>query len=390
MKAMRLLIAAVLIFPIYTNLYGLRNSNSLYDQQITEILESLALEVTQIRNYYQILNAKAYSELVMINKKIASEISLENKVLNLIRKDQLRDIILKNSMAEETDISKIRYLKGLEVIKILYEKMVSLDHHFASMVTFNEINKISNPNHYPEFVALKDILQSKRIKKQGFGLSSLLGENVYTSVLHSFISLFTNSQESREDKEKAIASVECIFDFTLRMHNDLNTIYFETSFLEKSNEKIIDELEQLFDDYVDPIKYWVPLKDCRNNDDWDQIKENLNAYIKELNSMINQPSKQYQAHKMKINLEFPIDRLLQFIIQYNAFIDEGTKFYKKFDIMLNSYENEGICADKIPLEFKKMKENISISISKFNTAYKPIEINGSKMKAVLYGINDYD
>ncbi|NNL31850.1 MAG: hypothetical protein HKO80_01460 [Flavobacteriaceae bacterium] len=387
---MRLLIAAVLIFPIYTNLYGLRNSNSLYDQQITEILESLALEVTQIRNYYQILNAKAYSELVMINKKIASEISLENKVLNLIRKDQLRDIILKNSMAEETDISKIRYLKGLEVIKILYEKMVSLDHHFASMVTFNEINKISNPNHYPEFVALKDILQSKRIKKQGFGLSSLLGENVYTSVLHSFISLFTNSQESREDKEKAIASVECIFDFTLRMHNDLNTIYFETSFLEKSNEKIIDELEQLFDDYVDPIKYWVPLKDCRNNDDWDQIKENLNAYIKELNSMINQPSKQYQAHKMKINLEFPIDRLLQFIIQYNAFIDEGTKFYKKFDIMLNSYENEGICADKIPLEFKKMKENISISISKFNTAYKPIEINGSKMKAVLYGINDYD
>ncbi|RZW43362.1 MAG: hypothetical protein EX263_11725, partial [Flavobacteriaceae bacterium] len=337
MKAMRLLIAAVLIFPIYTNLYGLRNSNSLYDQQITEILESLALEVTQIRNYYQILNAKAYSELVMINKKIASEISLENKVLNLIRKDQLRDIILKNSMAEETDISKIRYLKGLEVIKILYEKMVSLDHHFASMVTFNEINKISNPNHYPEFVALKDILQSKRIKKQGFGLSSLLGENVYTSVLHSFISLFTNSQESREDKEKAIASVECIFDFTLRMHNDLNTIYFETSFLEKSNEKIIDELEQLFDDYVDPIKYWVPLKDCRNNDDWDQIKENLNAYIKELNSMINQPSKQYQAHKMKINLEFPIDRLLQFIIQYNAFIDEGTKFYKKFDIMLNSY-----------------------------------------------------
>ena len=93
---------------------------------------------------------------------------------------------------------------------------------------------------------------------------------------------------------------------------------------------------------------------------------------------------------MQINLEFPIDRLLQFITQYNIFIDQGAKFYEKFGIMLNSYENETQCATKIPLEYTKLKDNIKIAIEKFNTAYKPIEINGSKMKEVLYGINEFD
>jgi hypothetical protein len=109
-----------------------------------------------------------------------------------------------------------------------------------------------------------------------------------------------------------------------------------------------------------------------------------------MDKVIGDSSQRFKAHKMQINLEFPIDRLLQFITQYNAFIDQGSKFYEKFGIMLNSYENEQQCATKIPLEYNKLKENISISIEKFNTAYKPVEINGSKMKEILYGINEYD
>ena len=46
--------------------------------------------------------------------------------------------------------------------------------------------------------------------------------------------------------------------------------------------------------------------------------------------------------------------------------------------------------EQITWEYNKLKENISISIEKFNTAYKPVEINGSKMKEILYGINEYD
>jgi hypothetical protein len=176
----------------------------------------------------------------------------------------------------------------------------------------------------------------------------------------------------------------------LRMHNDLNTIFFETSFLQKSNDNVIKELEQLFVDYTKPIKYKTPLKECRNSDDWDEVRENLKKYLNELDKAIKDESQRYRAHKMQINLEFPIDRLLQFITIYNGHIDQGGKFYEKFGIMLNSYENEQQCATKIPAEYKKLKESIAISIEKFNTAYKPVEINGSKMKQILYGINEFD
>ncbi|WGF93200.1 hypothetical protein [Aequorivita marisscotiae] len=58
--------------------------------------------------------------------------------------------------------------------------------------------------------------------------------------------------------------------------------------------------------------------------------------------------------------------------------------------MLSSYENEKQCASKTPVEYSRLKEGISVTIEKFNTAYKPVEINGSKMKQLLYGINEYD
>ena len=94
--------------------------------------------------------------------------------------------------------------------------------------------------------------------------------------------------------------------------------------------------------------------------------------------------------KMTINMEFPIDRLIQFIGQYNDFIDQGEKFYQKFKIILNSYENQKQCESKIPLEYGKLKADVEVAITKFNTAYKPVEINGSKMKELLYGINEFE
>ena len=179
-------------------------------------------------------------------------------------------------------------------------------------------------------------------------------------------------------------------DFTLRMHGDLNTIYFETVFLQKSNETVILNLEQLFEDYTKPIQYATSLEICRNNDDWDSVRNNLNKYLDQLTTIIENDEDPDAALKMQIDLEFPIDRLLQFITQYNAFIDQGGKFYEKFEIMLNSYENEQTCTDKIPEEYRTQKQGIQIAIEKFHTAYKPVEINGSKMKEILYGINEYN
>ena len=357
---------------------------------IEEHLLELENELKEITISYQVKKESIASLLAKANKGISESITTDQKLYWLLEKDKLKEQREKLELSELTDISKVRYIKGLQIIKILYEKTLSLDHHFASVSTFHEISKMSNPNQYPEFAQIKEHLGNKRDKKTGFDLTSILGNNIYASVTHSLISLFNGSGSSQAEKEESLKEIECIMDFTLRMHNDLNTIYFETVFLQKSNENIMNDLQQLFVDFTKPIKYKTALKECRNTDDWDSVRDHLDEYLVALNEALADDSKRYKAHKMQINLEFPIDRLTQFIAQYNSFIDQGGKFYEKFGIMLNSYENEQQCASKIPMEYRKLKENINVAIEKFNTAYKPVEINGSKMKEVLYGLNEYD
>ena len=97
-----------------------------------------------------------------------------------------------------------------------------------------------------------------------------------------------------------------------------------------------------------------------------------------------------EKYKKQVDLEFGIDRLLQFITKYNVFIDQGEKFYEKFAIILTSYENEKQCESKLPVEYSKLRNDINVSIDKFKTAYRPIEINGSKMKELLFGISEFD
>jgi hypothetical protein len=126
------------------------------------------------------------------------------------------------------------------------------------------------------------------------------------------------------------------------------------------------------------------MKECRDNDDWDQVKDKLETYLQTLAKSDN-----IKKRKMQIEVEFPIDRLVQYIGTYNNFINSGEQFYQKFNIILNSYENQKQCESKLPIEYTKLKADITVAIDKFNTAYKPVEINGSKMKEILYGLNEY-
>ncbi|WP_432410441.1 hypothetical protein [Rasiella sp. SM2506] len=380
------LIAFMASFGLPQNL----RANSSVNEEIDSILVELYTTIVQRTAIFEIEQTKLENKLQTINHTLQEAQTTEGKINLLLAKDIIKEQIALETSLYLSDIAKIRYLKGLQIIKILYEKTLSLDHHFSSVATLNEISKISNPNNYSEFQDVKKTLVDKRDKKSGFNISTLLGNNIYTSVIHSFVSLFTSNTTSVSEKEANLKNVECILDFTLRMHNDLNTIYFETAFLQKSNESIMTELEQLFKDYTQPIKYKTALKECRENDDWSIIGEELNTYLDTLNATITAGDKPSKVRTMQINLQFPIDRLLQFITQYNAFIDQGSKFYEKFGIMLSSYENEKQCANKIPIEYQNMKKNVALSIEKFNTAYKPIEINGSKLKQLLYGISEYD
>lgn len=362
-----------------TNVFA-NNINSEIDMVINEMY----LEIKTVSDHYQQQYREKNDRIEKLNQQLKMAFLLDEKVSILIEKDELRSELIKLKDDEMKDLSKIRYLKGVQIIRLLYEKILSLDHHFASVRTFSEINKIANPNQYPEYEKLKDLIKTKKDKKAGLDLTSVLGTNTIVSVVQTFSNMMVSSL-SKEEKEKELANIECILDFTLRMQNDLNTIYFETAYLQNSNEKMKQDLETLFVDYTKPIGYTATLETCRTSDDWENIKSKTNAYLATLKEKNGA-----ELYTSQVNIVFPIDRLLQYITQYNSFIDQGGKFYEKFKIILNSYENQKQCETKLPMEYKKLKDDIDIAITKFNVAYKPIEVNGTKMKEILYGISEFD
>lgn len=358
-------------------------ANEGFDIETTAIIEEMHCEIAVTQKKYEEKVSILQNKLKETSILLSHSNSTEEKINYLILKDQLKDEIAKLQIESASEISKIRYIKGLQIIKILYEKVLGLDHHFASVTTFSEISKISNPNQYPEFDKIKNLVKDKRDKKQGFDLTKVLGTNTFASVINTFSNMMVSSL-SKEEKETELAKVECILDFTLRMQTDLNTIYYETAFLQAANDNIKADIETLFKDYTKSLNYMVSLQECRNNDDWDSVRTKLDDYIASMNK-----AEGVQKNKMLINLEFPIDRLIQFITQYNNFINDGEKFYQKFETILNSYENEKQCESQLPIEYKRLKDDIKIAIDKFNVAYRPVEINGSKMKEILYGINEF-
>ena len=274
-----------------------------------DILTELSQTIKHINAQYAELFLIKESQLIALNRELITTENLQRKVDLLIQKDQIQDQIKQLQKSNANDISKIRYLKGLQIIKILYEKVLSLDHHFASVRTFNEISKIANPNQYPEYSKLKELVAAKKDKKSGFELTTLLGTNPIASVVQTFGNMMTSSL-SKEEKEKELAKVECILDFTLRMQNDLNTIYFETAFLQNNNEKIKQDIEVLFKEYTKPIGYSASLENCRINDDWENLTQKMEDYLSKMKETTG--TAQY---KMQVNMDFPIDRLLQFISQ---------------------------------------------------------------------------
>lgn len=358
--------------------------NAKATDDLSRIIFEMTNDVREVRMSFAAQYRRQQMALEGFCQNLASAKTTDEKLFWLLKRDSVKSVQQTLKTQESIDISKIRYLKGLQIIRILYDKVLALDHHFASSRTFHEINKISNPNHYPEFGKLKELLEKSRKRDNAVQLTGVLGTNTISSVVFALGNII-NSNLSRKQQQEELENVECIIDFTLRMHTDLNTIYFETAFLQKSNDKIREEIEMLFREYTKPIGFTESLERCRTADDWESVKTKTDQYFTNLKKA--QPPKQGQ---LQVNIDFPVERLLQFITQYNAFIDQGAKFYEKFRIILNSYENEKPCQSKIPPEYGKLKADIDLAVEKFNTAYKPVELNGSKMKEILYGINEFE
>lgn len=180
-------------------------------------------------------------------------------------------------------------------------------------------------------------------------------------------------------------------DFTVRIHNDMNVIYYETGYLREANMTLKRDCESLFTECARQVGYTIPLENCRESDDWERLYALLDALVaKSLGENNTQPG--FPAtidpkllDRTETNLQFAIDRILQFINRYGDFVNQGNEYYKKFAKITANYETEKACTDVLPDQFKQIKTDIEQTLEKFNSAYRMPEVQGSKLKDMLYG-----
>ena len=276
----------------------------------------------------------------------------------------------------QEDILKIRFAKSIELLRLLYEKLLSIDHHFSSLNTHEHIRSLTNPNDYASFKSLQSELNKKQEKKFNFEFPELLKSNTYLSAAYSLISnLFSGGVSKKSENFKQIS---CILDFTVSMHSELNIIYFETEFLKDANQVLKKECAELFKECLKPAGYYQSLETCRESDDWEKAMAKIHYFLKEMEDLA-------AGDKAQIDLQFNIDRVVDFISKYNEFVSQGNKYYGKFEKIISSYQNKDICTQELPVQFNELQSEIKNTIKKFNSAYNLPELKGSKLKELMYG-----
>ncbi len=357
-------------------------------------LQELEAELSGLHQDFETAGAALQVELAAVNRILENSYAGRGMVAYLEamnHKMELRDEMALLEEMYQLNMAKARYRKGLELIKLMYEKILGLDHHFYSLETYNNIAQMTNPNAYPAFQKSKGDIEKRLKKNNDISLPNLLNSNPLMSATFALVASFVGEGEPR-NKEKDLEQVACILDFTVRMFADLNLIYYETEFLKESNKNLKADCLQLFKDYAKIIGYKAALDVCRADDDWETVYEKLDQFIIDMEADAVKSKDDAVANRnlMKgiANLEFSIDRLLDFLEKYNAFIAQGGKYYQKFEVIVSNYQNEAACAKQLPHQFSTLKQDIKYSIEKFKEAYNIAELNGSKLKDLLYGIED--
>jgi hypothetical protein len=326
--------------------------------------------------------ATIVQELEQIDHRLLNDPTITcEKGYRILHEKILLEKNLQN-LDEEMELKalRIRFQKSIEILKMLYEKILSMDHHFSSLKAHQQVLRISNPHEYPDFKEAKTVLEERMKRKFGFALPPLMESNPYLSAVFSIVGL-TLGSESRMNREQ-LDRIGCILDFTVRMHNDFNVIYFEAGYLRDANRSLKQACETLFADCTRQLDYSVPLSTCRDLDDWERLYTLVDDYAGKNEHNTGDP---IAKQRTRTNLLFAIDRVVRFIDHYDAFVSQGNEYYKKFDKIAGSYANEQACSESLPEQFRQIKTDIQTTLEKFNNAYKIPEIQGSRLKDLLYG-----
>ncbi|MBK8491195.1 MAG: hypothetical protein IPL49_09990 [Saprospirales bacterium] len=292
---------------------------------------------------------------------------------------------LRNSQMPQTDelaLSQMRFKKGLELIRLLYEKILSLDHHFSAMHTDQLVQALCTPGSYEGF---REFMHASSRRP----MPAFVFENPHLAAGFFLAEVHAQPGPTGMDAE-AREQLFCLLDFALDINADLHLIYYETAYLIQSNSQLQQECLELFEDYTQVIGYTKTLDQCRNTDDWEAVFLALEQHIQSMRRRMETgaPADQQQLLRDHINLEFSVDRLLNFMRNYQVHIQQGGRYYQKFQLILDHHTLRAACQKNLPEAWMQLRFEINQSVESFHKAYEVPEFKGSSLKDLLYGFTE--
>ena len=129
---------------------------------------------------YETARTQMRARLRQIDTELDNPETSAEEGFGLLRERLRTEEQLRETEAEyQLKFTKMRYRKAIEIIKMLYEKILSMDHHFSSLKAQQDLLKISNPHHYPAFQEVRTLLEDKMKKKFNFTMPELMRSNPY-------------------------------------------------------------------------------------------------------------------------------------------------------------------------------------------------------------------
>ena len=159
--------------------------------------------------------SKLYTEKYSIAEIETIDNLLENNHGIKNFKDDYKKLVIANYLQFYEEVSEFellekRYKKGIDIIKLLNEKILSLNHHFAGLETYRNITSISNPHTYTEFRNVKEHIGKKMKKKFALNLPNFLDSNPFISTTFSLVGVMLG-EGNQKKKEEDLNKIACIF-----------------------------------------------------------------------------------------------------------------------------------------------------------------------------------
>jgi len=297
---------------------------------------------------------------------------------------------LNEGQTDGSSLSVRRYRKGIELIRLLYEKSLALEYHFSALRLNERVEELSNPMNFPAFRESLAVLTSGKGRHVP-DLPGVLMESPEGASLYFMLAAMSGKSDP-ELRQKELDRMGCLLRLLIEMQMDLKSIYYENHLLYLRTTELRQRCERLFSDYTRVVGYHKSLQDCRTEDDWDALDDLIKSLSRQIKEGENtsDPALKERVYTDLINMEFSVDRLLDYLDFYDEVLTSGRHMYRESQLILRHLTEVESCSSQIPGQLLRLQKDIDEAVERFDKAYEMVEVKGSRLKDLLYGFDQLE